>query len=285
MTEATPSKCPEPGIYPNVLPETYFSWEAISNSAMNHLMVSPAHLKAYWETPPKDTPAFILGRATHAAILEPEDFPKLYGRGPELPKNTKAGKEAWAEALASGQEVLKAADFDMCLAMRDSVQSNRSASTLISGNGQCELSIVWDDPETGVRCKARIDRLSPEIAGGTIVDLKSTRDASKRNFSRAIFTYGYHRQGAFYLAGAKALDIPVNHYSILAVENTEPCAVASYRLDEYAIAGGMEQIQPMLELYRQCLDSDKWPGYPEEVQDISLPAYAWNQLEDEKNDV
>jgi hypothetical protein len=177
--------------------------------------------------------------------------------------------------------VLPEEDYTSCLRMRDAVNRHASASRLLSGAGDVELSLVWEQDGLDVLCKGRLDRLSPGIAGGAIVDIKTTRDASPREFERAIFTHGYHRQAAFYLDGARAHGIPAKHFVIIAVEKEPPYAVAVYRVSEGAIDAGQEQLRVLLAKYAECEQKDEWPAYPDVVRDIALPDWAWKQIDEE----
>ena len=283
--DGVPSAIPEVGVHRDIPTSEYLAWDAASNSRFNHLHGgSPAHMKAEIEDPSPDTPALLLGRAVHAAILEPDVFTNEWIRGPEGDRRTKDVKAQWSDLIGMfGEEsILKPAEYDKCLAIRDSVWGRSTAKKLLSGEGECELSLVWNDPATELLCKGRLDRVSPTLAGGVIVDVKTTRDASLFAFERAIFSYGYHRQGAHYLNGAAVLQLPVRHYAIIAVETKRPYEVAVYRLDEGAIDAGQEQLTPLVEKYAECVASNEFPGYPDRVQDIALPTYAWNQIADEK---
>lgn len=278
---------PTPGVYPGTPLATYHEWDAASNSRLSRLRRSPAHLLAYMQEPQVETEALRIGRATHAAILEPDDFGTRYVSGPEGDRRTKAVREQWdeVEARYGCGYVLKPAEYDLCLKLRDSVHVHSRALGMISGPGQAELSMLWEDADLGVLCKARWDRYSPEIAGGAIVDIKTTRDASAREFERSLFSNGYHRQGAFYLMGAEARKLPARHFVILAVEKEPPYAVAVYRLTEGAIDAGQEQIRPLLAKYAECMAKNDWPGYPDEVQDIAIPDWAWRVVDDEIREV
>jgi exodeoxyribonuclease VIII len=263
----------------------YHKWDALSNTGLGHLTRSPAHYKAYLEEPPADTPAFKLGRAVHAAVLEPEIFKAQYAFAPmDLNIRTNAGKEELAELEKKFgvSNVLSFADYQMCLEIQVSVRKRKAATGLLGGDGECEVSVLWTDEASGIVCKARADRISPKLSGGTIVDLKTTGDASRAEFEKSIFNFGYHRQGAFYLAGFQAVGIDVRHFSIIAVEKKRPYAVAPYRLTDGAIDAGLDQINPLLELYNKCKENDEWPGYPDRVQDIALPSWAWSRIEEER---
>jgi hypothetical protein len=279
--------CPEPGVYPGTPMLDYHRWSCASNSRLTKLLRSPAHLKAYLDEPDDDTNALTMGRAAHSAILEPDDFVKRYGRSSGVDRRTKAGKQEWDDLLTEFGVgyVLKPDDYDAALKMRDSVFSHASASKLLKGAGDVEFSVVWDaryeDDDTGAvqRCKARLDKFSTAIAGGVIIDLKTTRDASPREFERSIFSHGYHRQGFLYLDAARAAGLDASHYVIVAVEKEPPYAVAVYRITEGAIEAGGEQVRGLLRTYAMCETLGEWPCYGDDVKDIAIPAWGWSQLD------
>lgn len=275
------SKVPEPGIHRGVPMADYHSWLALSNSWLTELRRSPAHLAARLKYPQADTPAMLLGRAVHAAVLEPDTFAERFGKAPEkLDRRTKAGKAEWADLQQMfGADILTHDDFKKCMAIRDAVWKKRT-SKMLKGSGDIEVSVVWQE-RNGVLSKARMDRVSKDLAGGTIVDLKTTTDASLLQFERRIFQMGYHRQGAWYLRAAAAQGIKCGHYTIIAIEKEPPYESATYRLTEQAIDAGWQQIEPLLDIYAECAEKNDWPGYPDEVKDIGLPPYAWGQIEDE----
>jgi hypothetical protein len=83
------------------------------------------------------------------------------------------------------------------------------------------------------------------------------------------------------LDGARAVGIPAEHFVIVAVEKEPPYAVAVYRVLDAAIDAGREQIAGLLKTYATCVALDEWPGYAEQVVDVALPAWAWNQIDEE----
>jgi hypothetical protein len=274
--------CPEPGIYPGVDFGTYSAWPAASNSRLHALSQSPAHLKAYIEEP-KDTTTLTQGRAIHAAILEPDEFVGRYARfdGDRRTKDGRAKYEALCQSYGEGC-VIKAADFDNCVRVRDRVFKHSQCARLLEGRH--ELSIVWVDPESGVTCKARLDCHAPHINGGAIVDVKSTRDASPRAFALSVRKYGYYRQAAFYLAGARVLGINCEHFVNIACESDVPFNVQPYRMNEGAIDAGTQELKWLLSDYKELMEQplEDWPvGYSPEIEHVTLPDYAWSQIDED----
>ena len=66
----------------------------------------------------------------------------------------------------------------------------------------------------------------------------------------------------------------------MAVEKEPPYGVAVYHLAEEALQAGSEELHPLLVQWAQCERSGQWPGYPTEVRPITLPPYAWRQLDE-----
>ena len=272
---------PEPGIYPSVPFAEYAKWPAVSNSGLKYILRSPAHYKAAMAETWKDTPAQILGRAFHMAILEPDIFWKHFAKEPELdtenyakPRSSKAYKEEIAFIEEKGLTVLKADDVENLNGMKAAVMGHQKLNKVITSTGQAELSILWKDPDTGVMCKGRLDWATDTRAGGAILDLKSTDDASPGSFERAVYRWGYHRQGEFYLRGARILGLPSKHFVIGAVEKSPPFGVVLYRLDDDAIRLGARQIDFALARYAECRRTKSWPCYTDEVVDIGVPKWA-----------
>ena len=283
LTNATEHvELPLPGMYPGVSMRDYQLWPAASNSRLSLLRQSPAHLKAHLDEPTPDAAHFATGRAFHSAVLEPDDFRSKYFAAPNGDRRTKAIKEQWEELEARWGRgyVFKLDDYNEILSMRDSVYAHPAARRLLTGAGLNEMSATWIDPETGLECKARLDRYTG-IDGGIIVDPKSCRDASRDAFERSIYSYGYHRQAGQYTTGAVACRLNVRHFVNIAVEKERPYAVAVYRMTEGAIEAGIAQLRPLIARYKQCLDSGVWPGYSDRIEDVAIPTYAWPQIDNE----
>lgn len=292
-----------PGIYPNMPMELYHKLPCASNSRLNKLARSPAHLKAYLEEPDADTKALRIGRAIHTAVLEPDLFSMTFTVADRCEATYKTGarsgercenagsiysaREGWLCGQHKGKQtesddertVLAPDAYATALAARDAIYRHPGAKTLLDDAHEKELVVVWADPETGVLCKARYDALTRKF--GAIIDLKSCTDASKRAFERTIYARGYDIQGAHYLNGAEANDIPLMHGFVhVAVEKEVPVA-AAYRLDDKVVEAGRARLSRLLKMYDRCMTTNEFPGYSDLVEDVSIPAWAWDQIDDE----
>ena len=81
------------------------------------------------------------------------------------------------------------------------------------------------------------------------------------------------------MAGAKELGIEADSFGIVAVEKEPPFCVAVYQLEAAAIYDGARELEPLLELWAACEESDTWPGYDSDIVKIDLPAYAPKQID------
>lgn len=273
----------EPGIYTDLSMSTYLALPYVSAGALRALMRSPAHGRAYVEQP--DTPAAddsiatIIGTALHTALIEPDSFPHLYVRGPSGNWSHKAPKDEVAAMRAAypGALVLKPGKYDAVLQARDALLGNPAVASIMAATTAREVSIVWDDPVTLVRCKARPDMLA---WGDVVVDLKTTIDASAAGFARAIANFGYDTKAAFYCDGLmEIMSSRYESFAFIAAEVYEPYASAVYQLDPASIESARKQIQRLLRIWAECQANDDWPGFPEEIRFIATPEWRISQLE------
>lgn len=247
-----------------------------SKSTLDELGRSPLHYKSYIDgaTIDEDSEALTFGRAFHCALLEPERFAAMYAVEPEFGdcrmKEPKARRDAW-RAQNAGAIHLSNADATAIMGMLRAVKAHPLASRMIA-DGEAEVTALWNDEETGVRCRVRTDYYVR--ARGMLVDVKSTRDASLDAFKRDIFKFGYHRQSALYRMGFDAIGETAQHFIFIAVEKTPPYAVGVYTLDEQGIVVAHARLRSLLATMRDCLKTDEWPGYDAGIQTIETPNWV-----------
>lgn len=236
------------------------------------------HMRYAQTHPIEATPAMLLGQAVHCAVLEPERFGGEYIRAIDGVGRTKAVKDAReAQRMENpSATLLTATDFDKCEAIREACAAHKFAKMLL--DGEHEASMVWVDEETGLTCKGRADVLGHKT--GSVVDLKTTQSAAVNPFERSLYQYGYHVQAAHYLAGARACGMDAKHFVIVAVEAFPPYAIAVYRLLDAVVGWGEEERRKLLTTWAACEKSGEWPGYPCEIQDLSLPPWATREIEE-----
>lgn len=268
----------KPGLYAGVPADEYRAWPYAAQSTLKILRdQSPAHAYEAMTNPAPPTPALRLGTAVHTAVLQPELFGDLYAFAPSVDRRTKAGREVWEqfEDDIGDRTILKAEEWATCLHIRDSVAAHPTARKLLVGDA--EQSAVWKDPDTGVMCKGRFDKISDV---GALTDLKTTTDASPEAFTRAIAKYFYYGQAAHYLSGAQVLGLDAKFFTIIAVEKEPPYCVAVYHIKDDAVRAGEDELKPLIDLYARCQETGVWPGYPNEALEIDLPPWAYYRIDE-----
>jgi hypothetical protein len=174
--------------------------------------------------------------------------------------------------------------MEALLGIQESISRHASAREALYGYGANEISIVWVDPETGVLCKARIDRLCEIAAQPVVLDLKSTsRPAGTHHCQRELKDYGYHQQAALYLDGLAVLSPPdagvTRVFMWLFCETEPPYCVRLFQAEDAALDVARQDVRKYLRTYAQCAETKNWPGWPEGVDMLGLPAWAYKQYD------
>ena len=267
----------------------YCEYDALLGTSQGRLWTlyekTPAHFRCEEDHPQAvETDAMREGRAVHAAILEPKRFEADFTD--ESPINKKTGApfgtrtktyEAWASKVrAAGQEPL-ANPKVYYREIGAAVLAHPYAGPLLD-QMQKEVSFQWRDGETGLLLKGRADALRMLWQPRILVEIKSCASAAPRQFGYDAYRYGYLWQLAYYADGIlAATGQPVEEVQIIAVEKELPYGVAVYRVDPYQLALGRDQVRDTLRQLAQCLRYGDWPGYPEGVEDLQIPAWAGNE--------
>ena len=279
-----------PGIHLNLSNEDYHAGPGISKTGLWTIATkTPAHYR-FGER--KDSAAFDLGTAAHVALLEPELLDDNIACGPEARGNSNAWKEAQLYADACGQILLKPAEYQSVLRIRDAGERNATLRDLRRGS-IFEASGYAIDHETGMLCRCRPDAYN--ATHGVMLDLKTTTDGGREAFSRAAANYGYHMQEAFYTDTWRAAGLVqhstfnpaflgrVDAFIFVVIEKPAPSLVSCYELAPSAVDEGREQYRRALRTYKTCvvrenagiLPEDAWPGYPEDPEPLDIPAWAY----------
>ena len=212
-----------------------------------------------------------LGTAIHMAVLQPDDFDKTYAAAGKFDRRTKVGKEA-AEKWATenvGKIGLENDDFDRILRVHSIMTTDPLISQFISG-GVAEASWFATDPITGVQVKGRTDYWHPEKR--VIVDIKTCDNAHESIFPMDARKYFYHVQMAFYSdliewrTGEK-----VEGCILLAVEKDGEADVIPYVLAGREMDVGRALYRRWLNMFAECVQDDKWPGYERKLTPIRFP--------------
>ena len=225
-----------------------------------------------------DTDAMAFGRAAHVAVFEPDMLPLHFAIW-----KTEAGARRGAEwdaflAMHPGMELLRESDYLRAVKVRDAVHSHPEAAKLLNAKGESEKTVTWTDKETGRPCKSRLDHLTLH-RHPLITDLKTTgnRIGDLRRFRNGAADLLYHGQFGMYRDGVKAaLDIDAGARIIVA-ETSGAFEVAVLKVSSDELWAGSDLFHKLLERVAECEASGVWPFRYEDVQELDLPPWAYDE--------
>ena len=268
-----------PGIHRNVPFEAYLALPYASASDLKILRRSPwAYRYAKDHPESRESKAKANGTAAHLAILEPHRLVTDCA----VWDGDRRGKE-WKEFEAANAHlnILKRDEHTAVLAQRDAVRSHPAAMRYLA-QGEAEVTIVWDDPETGIRCKGRIDWLAKVDGQTVITDLKTTASTVPHKFGSDAHKFGYHIQFGHYHQGWAVLTGEDARVVVLAVENKAPFEPAVFAIPADVLDQGINERDNLLRELRDCADAGLWLPSISDEQDLAFPRWAMAADEDDE---
>jgi hypothetical protein len=283
--------------------DRYHATPAISASKLKVARRSLRYFKRKYidcTLPPEpESEAKLLGSAVHALIEGRDAFLEQFAVAPEgIDRRTKDGKADWAAFLdmSAGKRVLKATLAKEAQEMADAINAHPAASALMQG---VQREVSWRAEVNGLLMQCRTDiygenTVSVPFADGVrevgtrVVDIKKTASLCAdefSNFHRQFFTLGYYRQAGFYSALLQMMVPPecrpasgwIPFFFVAVAEDTQEVFVGEPDAD--AMALGYEHATSDLRAVRDAFESDEWPGTPDTVQPLSLPAWMKKEVQ------
>ena len=244
---------PKPGAYIGTPANDYHLANALNNSNLKKLLVSPAH----YQLQRADSPNLMFGRLYHELTLTPDEFDDNWA----VWDGIRRGK-AWDafNAANSDKDICTAKEHHDAQAIADAVHASAIGKEYFQGEGHNEVSLVWPEKIDGVNllCKCRLDRFN----GTDSADLKGTTAATKDEFAREASKYHYDMQAAFYMRGVeKVFGIKQEHtdFVFVAVEKATRI-VSAYWLPEEGVAFGRQKVDHALRKFVECTRNESWPA-------------------------
>ena len=294
--------------------------EAMTNGSAFHMRIvegAERFADRYAVKPDKDDyPEALDGTATLKAWLRDHDI-KVSGAIPELCERIREADPdvvLWPDIIADFEDeaegkIRLSQDVAMQIAFRAGIIDRHPAAQKAFNGGYPEVSIFWTDPETGIRCKERIDYLKTKA----VVELKTFSNQFDKPLDAAVMNAiaqrRYHISAAMYLEGveqAKRLirenaefiydDAPHNWLTeFMAGDHAyvfvfiETGRVPNVILREYRThhrkdvvnhywVSGHQHFRDALEIYRQCIQTfgeDPWiqPEPMKPLEDEQFPIW------------
>lgn len=262
--------------------EDYHNYPAIGSTSLRKLISkTPFHYKWSLDNPSEPTKALQFGTAVHQAMLESKYFKGNVAVVPIFEGRTKRGElttnlncaevrekfDKWhlenaSKIIIDEEQMIKIKNILLA------ISSHKRAAQLIS-SGHSEESLFWTDPESGMQCKSRPDFIRE---GHIIVEVKTTQDASARNFFYDSLRYGYHIQAAMQLDAATECFGQVHDTHItIAVESEAPHALQCFQMKPHMIQEGRQLYQAGLLTLKKCQETGSWPAFGDNIVPLELP--------------
>lgn len=270
----------------------------------------PAQL-AYGES--KESAALHFGIASHAAMLEPELFDKLFVRQISKEDNDKfltsdaaikallksAGRtgystKPWSDLVIMALECdenVKIFQLESILQEYESI-----GKTLVKGEDYDQILIMrktlFNDNsivelfkgaqfEMSIICDIEIDgqwhsvKIRPDIItkNCTVPDYKTTRDMNPEKFGNQAHNAGYWLKQAFVGDVLTAAYNQSFKMGLLAQGKSSPFITQLYWITAEQLQIGREQYQFALKYHKNCVDSKTWPAYYDGATELVTPPY------------
>jgi len=257
------------------------------------IQVSAKHLRAALDGLfTGDTRARKFGRAIHCRLLEPQEFSTrflLAGKCEETIKSgarqgEPCGKAAgfydgkmWFcgmhkkqhEGAMEPEEYVDRAEAERCERIAEAVKAHPIVK-LLRQHGGCEVTLIWE--RDGLPCKARLDKhITGAACPDTILDLKKCQPckADDRSLLRSIRDYAWDVQAAWYTDGAERVTGTRPHFAWIFMEDNEPFDVRPVWVSPAMLEIGRCKAQRGFDLFKWCLQTGRWPGYCEEIDELN----------------
>lgn len=249
----------------------YFSSQRISK-----LLESPRHYEWRYILGNKDadTPAKMLGKLTHWALLQPKEFlsryliqPKFSGAG------MKKAKSDWLKSIPKNSILITEDQASTINHMIEALHAHPQASKLLS-KGTPEVYTFFADHEfkdengQPILWFGIIDFVR---SGGWIIELKTTRSAKRKDFVRDLYQNGYHIQTWKYRRMFHGITGKMPEVAIIAVENTDPFCVEIFEPKPAMFDQANYHVTMALESFRECSATGYWHSYTKDPIAVGHP--------------
>jgi len=250
--------------------EEYHSMhEFLSNSMLSHWRKGRRHFESRFVTgevkqsPPSK--AMTEGTLKHLAFLERDAWEEMVI---QIPGKYLAG--AKVDGARTGKPYhffVKEHPGKTCLKKKEVEHSRKLVAAIDAAHGHLiwkpgmsEVSLFWSNPETGVPCRCRIDRLVTFDPGNAarrsfIFDMKNLATSLEQDFYWSARKFGYAEQAAHYQEGVRVVLGGACRFDFLAVGKEEPFAPRLYHLDPATVeAANDRRVQHLAEI-AECRQS------------------------------
>lgn len=230
---------------------------------------------------PEHDPKFDIGTAAHALMLgDVQNFAIFPGDTWNAHKS-KAAMAAKRDAREAGKIPLLEDQFRRVQTMVEigRVQLAERRDDAFT-DGKPEQTVVWQ--EGGLWFRIRLDWLHDSVLrerfgparNWNFDDYKTTTTADPSAWARIAVSIGHDIQAAFYRRGIRALGLAKDPVMRFVVQETEPpYALCVMRMSDAMLELADRQVERAIAIWRKCLATNDWPGYPPYTVEIEAPGW------------
>jgi len=286
-------KITKPGIYRDFPVADYFADPAPAPSltqSLAKILIEQSPLHAYQAHPrlglrsadeddgDKYDKAKAIGNAAHALMLgrgkalAVEDFPDF---------RSKDAKVFKAAAIEAGKEPILQKHHEIALQMV--VRAHEQLAhikdcTHIGDPIQGDAEVVIANCEDGLWLRSMIDWITCDLRD--VVDFKTSgQSVSPYATGKLMASAGWHIQAAMHERILDEIDpdgAGRRRFLYVAQEQYEPFALTVNQIGEAALTFGRKQLSYAVDIWRNCVERDRWPAYPPRIIIPELPGWHGN---------
>jgi len=243
-----------------------------------------AHSRLNPDFRPDDDTSYDVGNIAHNLMI---------GRGKQIivldeqfeDWRTKEARRLREEAAAEGKLAVLSRKFTLAAKMVDAAHDAMEAAECgdaFTDRGHGEAVIAWK--EDGIWFRSMIDWLRPNVA--LCYDYKTTGSSvAPHAVGRLMADAGWDIQAAMQERGLLALRLtsPSWHFRFVAQEDKKPFATTVVELSESAMTMGRKKLDVAIRIWKHCMKTNRFPGYPTQIVVPEYPGYAEKQWLDREN--
>jgi len=213
--------------------------------------------------------SIMIGRGKDIAVLDYDDW---------RAKDARKDREMYA---AMGKLAVLGKHYKRANQMVDAAREQLALRGLdrFFREGDCNGEVVTVWQEDGIWLRQMIDWLSPDLL--EFVDYKtSDMSVAPHGIDRMMFNAGWSIQAAMAERGLDVLD-PDNagrrKFYFVVQEAEHPYQLTVVQLTRGPMTMGAKQLDHAVNIWRQCVRSNRWPGYPLDIVTPEWPGWAEQQ--------
>jgi hypothetical protein len=253
---------------------------SLSSSIAKLLLERPPYWA--WAAHPKLNPewkpaepkaAFDIGSSAHALLLENGKDIMVIAADNWLTKDAKAKRD---DARGLGFTPVLTKEYEKTQEMSRIATEFLASYGIDVSNTDNECTMIAE--VDGVLCRTRADIFMPN----RIIDYKTT-GLSLDVFNKQASKFGYDLQAAMYMRVAQELGEKCE-WLFLVQETVAPYPVQLFRPTLEFLEVGKRKFAQALSIWRDCILTDEWEGYPRDIQLLDAMPWDLNDLNQEHED-